>query len=124
MARSKARGHPQTASALRGLLDPARPSHKWWVAATVSLSGFLVTMSQSAVQIALPQIMTIFGLDLEHAQWIVTAYTIAGALVVPAVGWLGHRLGNRTLYLLSLLVFVTTSALCAFSWSGASLIAF
>jgi EmrB/QacA subfamily drug resistance transporter len=94
------------------------------MAATVSLSGFLVSMSQMAVQVALPQIMTVFGLNLEHAQWIVTAYTIAGALVVPAVGWLGHRLGNRTLYLLSLLVFLTTSVLCAFAWSGASLIAF
>src|SRR5713226_6631199 len=124
MARPDATALPQPGPRTGGLLDPARPSHRWWVAVTVTLSGFLVTMSQSAVQVALPQIMTVFGLNLEHAQWIVTAYTIAGALVVPAVGWLGHRLGNRTLYLLSLLVFLTTSALCAFAWSGTSLIAF
>jgi hypothetical protein len=45
-----------------GLLDPARPSHRWWVAITVMVSGFLVSMSQTAVQVALPQIMTVFGL--------------------------------------------------------------
>src|SRR5262249_57187554 len=122
MAHSEATAHLQKASGRLGLLDPARPSHKWWVATTVMLSGFLVSMSQIAVQVALPQIMTVFGLSLDQAQWLVTAYTIAGALFVPAVGWLGHRLGNKTLYMLSLLVFVTTSASCAFPSSGTSLI--
>ncbi len=46
------------------LLDPERASYKWWVAFTVSVSSFLVTMSQVAVQIALPQIMTVYGLNL------------------------------------------------------------
>ena len=104
--------------------DPERASYKWWVAITVSISSFLVTMSQVAVQIALPQIMTVYGLNLDQAQWIVTAYVIAGAILVPAVGWLGNWLGNRTFYLLSLALFVSASALCAFSWSGTSLIAF
>jgi len=106
------------------LFDPARTSYKWWVALVVSVSGFLVTMSQIAVQIALPQIMTVYGLNLDQAQWIVTAYVIAGAILVPAVGWLGNRFGNRTFYMMSLIVFVSASALCAFSWSGSSLIAF
>ena len=58
--------------------------------------------------------MTVFGLNLEQAQWIVTAYVIAGAVLVPAVGWLGNWLGNRTFYVLGLSVFVAHSALCAF----------
>jgi EmrB/QacA subfamily drug resistance transporter len=68
--------------------------------------------------------MTVFGLDLDQAQWIVTAYVIAGAMLVPAVGWLGNWLGNRTFYVLCLSLFVLNSALCALSWSGSSLIAF
>jgi EmrB/QacA subfamily drug resistance transporter len=107
-----------------GRLDPAGSSHRWWVAATVMLSGFLVPMSQTAMQVALPQMMTVFGLDLDQAQWIVTAYVIAGAMLVPAVGWLGNWLGNRTFYVLCLSLFVLNSALCALSWSGSSLIAF
>jgi len=54
----------------------------------------------------------VFGLNLDQAQWVVIAYVITGAMLVPAVGWLGNRLGNRTLYLLALSVFVTGSALC------------
>jgi MFS family permease len=122
--------HPEATAKLKarphgsGILDPAKPSHRWWVAATVMLSSFLVPMSQSAMQVALPQIMTVFGLDLDQAQWIVTAYVIAGAMVVPAIGWLGNWLGNRTFYVLALSFFVTNSALCALAWSGPSLIAF
>src|SRR5207245_4365891 len=124
MARPDATALPQSGARTGGLLDPARTSERWGVASTVMVSGFLVSMSQTAVQVSLPQIMTVFGLSLEQAQWIVTAYVIAGAVLVPAVGWLGNWLGNRTLYLLGLSIFVANSALCAFSWSGPSLIAF
>jgi DHA2 family multidrug resistance protein len=124
MAHPHATAKSQTGPHKGGLLDAARPSHRGWVAATVMVSGFLVPMSQTAMQVALPQIMTVFGLDLDQAQWIVTAYVIAGAMLVPAVGWLGNRLGNRTFYVLCLSLFVTNSALCALSWSGSSLIAF
>jgi MFS transporter, DHA2 family, multidrug resistance protein len=124
MAYPQALPKPQTGLHLGALTDPARPSHRWLVAITVMVSGFLVPMSQTAMQVALPEIMTVFGLDLDQAQWIVTAYIIAGALLVPAVGWLGNWLGNRTFYVLCLSLFVTNSALCALSWSGSSLIAF
>jgi hypothetical protein len=67
MARPDATALPQPGPRTGGLLDPARPSHRWWVAATVTLSGFLVRMSQTAVQVALPQIMTVFGLNLDQA---------------------------------------------------------
>jgi DHA2 family multidrug resistance protein len=113
MAHPDATSKPQAGPHAGGLFDPARPSHRWWVATTVMLSGFLVPMSQTAMQVALPQIMTVFGLDLDQAQWIVTAYVIAGAMLVPAVGWLGNRLGNRTFYVLALALFVSNSALCA-----------
>ena len=124
MARRDTTAQPQRGTRPGGLFDPARPSHRRWVAATVAVSGLLVSMNQTAMQIALPQIMTVFGLNLDQAQWLVIAYVIAGAMLVPAVGWLGNRLGNRTLYLLALSVFVTGSALCALAWSGPSLIAF
>jgi MFS transporter, DHA2 family, multidrug resistance protein len=124
MAHLDAISKPQKGLHKGGLLDSARPSRRWWVAATVMLSSFLVPMSQSAMQVALPQMMTVFGLDLDQAQWIVTAYVIAGAMLVPAIGWLGNWLGNRTFYVLCLSLFVANSALCALSWIGSSLIAF
>ena len=105
-------------------MSPSHPHYKWWVAATVTLSSFLVSLSQTAVQVALPPIMTTFGLNIDQAQWVIIGYMIAGAMLVPTVGWLGNRLGNRNLYLLSLLTFIIGSTLCAFAWSGSSLLVF
>ncbi len=105
-------------------MNPAHPQYKWWVAFTVTLGSFLVTLSQNAVQVALPPIMTTFGLNIDQAQWVIIGYMIAGAILVPAVGWLGNRVGNRNLYLVSLLTFLIGSTLCAFAWSGSSLIVF
>jgi len=105
-------------------ISPDRPSYKWWVALTVMLSAFIVVMSSATVSVALPPIMTAYGLNIDEAQWIVTAYMIAGAVLIPTVGWLGNRLGNRNVFLISLAVFVVGSALCSFAWSSTSLILF
>jgi DHA2 family multidrug resistance protein len=106
------------------LIAPDSASYKWWVTATVMLSAFLVVVSGSAMNVALPPIMTTFGLNLDQAQWILTAYMIAGAVLIPTVGWLGNRLGNRNLFLLGLLTFVGSSMLCGIAWSGPTLIFF
>jgi DHA2 family multidrug resistance protein len=87
-------------------------------------SAFLTVMSGATVNVALPPMMTAFGLNIDQAQWIITAFMIAGAVLIPTVGWLGNWLGNRNLFLLSLLVFIGGSALCGIAWSGTSLIVF
>src|SRR5262249_14496911 len=106
------------------VLAPDSTTDKWWVTATVRLSAFPVVLSGSARNAALPPIMPTFGLNLDQAQWILTAYMIAGAVLIPTVGWLGNRLGNRNLFLLGLLTFVGSSMLCGIAWSGPTLIFF
>lgn len=106
------------------LISPQRPSYKWWVAGTVMLSSFMVVVNTSTVNVTLPPMMTAFGLNLDQAQWVITAYMIAGAALIPTVGWLGNWLGNRNLFLLSLFVFLSGSALCGLAWSGSTLILF
>ena len=93
---------------VRPIIAPDRASYKWWIAATVTLSAFLVVMNNATVNVALPQMMTAFSLSLDEAQWVITAYMIAGATLVPTVGWLGSRFGNRTVFLISLGAFVVS----------------
>jgi DHA2 family multidrug resistance protein len=63
-------------------------------------------------------------MNLDQVQWVITAYMIASAVLIPTVGWLGNRVGNRNLFLLSLVVFIGTSVLCGLAWSGGTLIFF
>lgn len=106
------------------LISPESSSYKWWVGGTMIFGAFLTVMSGATVNVALPPMMTAFGLNIDQAQWVITAYMIAGAVLIPTVGWLGNWLGNRNLYLLCLLVFVGGSALCGLAWSGPTLILF
>jgi MFS transporter, DHA2 family, multidrug resistance protein len=115
---------PLTTRRAGPIIAPDRASYKWWVAATVTLSAFLVVMNNATVNVALPQMMTAFSLSLDEAQWVITAYMIAGATLVPTVGWLGSRFGNRTLFLVSLGAFVVSSGLCGLAWNGPSLVIF
>ena len=55
--------------------------------ATVMLSAFLVVMNNATVNVILPPMMTAFSLNLDQVQWVVTGYMIAGAVMVPTVGW-------------------------------------
>ncbi|MEE9149031.1 MAG: DHA2 family efflux MFS transporter permease subunit, partial [Candidatus Tectomicrobia bacterium] len=106
------------------LISPDRPSYKWWLAGTMMFCAFLVVVNNTTVNIILPPLMTAFGLNLDQAQWVMTAYMIANAVLIPTVGWLGSWLGNRNLFLLGLLIFVGSSALCGLAWSGSTLILF
>ena len=114
----------RTRVGLRTGISPDSASYKWWVAGTLMLNVFIVTMNNATANLALPSIMTTFGISLGQAQWVITAYMIASAVTIPTVGWLGNVLGNRNLLLVSLMVFVGGSALCGLAWSGPTLITF
>ena len=109
---------------LRPGVSPESPSYKWWVAATVMVNVLAVLLNIAASSLALPAIMTTLSMSLDQAQWVITAYMIASAVVIPTVGWLGNVLGNRNLLLFSLVLFVVGSVLCGLAWNGSTLIAF
>lgn len=116
---------PQDHLQRRGaFVSPENPNFKWWMTATVMLNAFMVIMNNATINLALPPMMTAFGFNLDQVQWVVTAYMIASAVMVPTVGWLGSRLGNRNLFLCGLVIFVTSSILCGMAWSGHALIFF
>ena len=57
-------------------------------------------------------------------QWVLTAFMVARTVVMPTLSWLGGRLGNRRLYLISLCVYLGASMLCGLSWDFKSMIFF
>ncbi|WP_454151171.1 DHA2 family efflux MFS transporter permease subunit [Microbacterium lacticum] len=60
---------------------------------------------------------------LNSVQWVVTAYLLALAAVIPATGWAARRFGAARLYVAALIVFTIGSVLCASSTSLGMLIA-
>lgn len=104
--------------------DVASPYYHWWITVVVMLGFTTAGLSVTVVTLAFPKIMTSLRTDLDVMQWVQTGYMIMQAVMIPSVGWLGTRLGNRRVYMLALGMFVGGSILCGLSWDVYSLIIF
>ena len=98
--------------------------HKWWIAITLFSGTLSVGLSVSAVNIAIPTMMSSFATSLNRIQWVLTGFMITRTVLIPAVGWLGDRIGDRNVFVLSTTVFTAGSLLCSLSWNAESLIFF
>ncbi len=103
----------------------AEAEDKFGSVLTVLIIGtFITVLNSSLINIALPNMMTVFGVSLESIQWVVTGYTIALGTVIPLSGYLSDLIGLKKLYIIALGIFTAGSLLCGISWSCASMIAF
>ncbi len=91
---------------------------------TVMIASFLGRLDGTVVNLALPKIIIDFGITVDQASWIATAYIIANAIFVPIFGKLGDLIGRKPLYLFGIIGFVITSMLAGLSANLSSLIFF
>ncbi|MBM3222944.1 MAG: DHA2 family efflux MFS transporter permease subunit [Candidatus Tectomicrobia bacterium] len=96
----------------------------WWPTCGVLLGALTVALNIGVLNVAIPTMMSSLSTDLSRIQWVQTSYQIAQTMLMPAVGWLGARLGTKRLFLLSTLTFISSSALCGLAWDAPSLIVF
>jgi EmrB/QacA subfamily drug resistance transporter len=99
-------------------------STQWLVLATVMLASFLGRLDATIVNLALPKIITDFGITVSQASWVSTAYIIANAIFVPIFGKLGDMIGRKFLYIVGIVGFTLTSMLAGLSFNLSSLVIF
>jgi EmrB/QacA subfamily drug resistance transporter len=56
-----------------------------------------------------------FGVDAKTGIWMITIYTLAYAASIPIMGKLADRIGRKTIYMLSIILFGLGSLLCGLS---------
>ena len=83
---------------------------------------FVTAMDMHIVNVAMPTLGKAFGAPLSDVQWTVIAYLLTLAVVMPASGWIGDRIGTKRTFLLALAVFTIASALCGVAQSLGELI--
>ncbi len=91
---------------------------------TVMLASFLGRLDGTVANLALPKIISDFGITVSQASWIATAYIIANAIFVPIFGKLGDLTGRKPLYLFGIVGFVVSSMLAGLSSNLQMLIIF
>ncbi|MEI6532560.1 MAG: MDR family MFS transporter [Candidatus Roizmanbacteria bacterium] len=85
--------------------------NQWMILITLMLASFLGRLDGTIVNLALPKIISDYGITLSSAAWISTAYIIANAIFVPIFGKLGDMIGRKPLYIFGIVGFTLTSAL-------------
>ncbi len=97
--------------------------NKWGVLVLVSCAIVLITVDMTVLYTALPTLT--YELDASSSQklWILNAYTLAVAGLLPGAGTLGDRLGHKKMLVGGLVLFGLASTCAAFSANPPQLIA-
>ncbi len=98
--------------------------HVWAISVVVVMGAIMSILSTTSVNVALSVLSRELDAPIDHIQWVVTAYLLALATVIPVTGWAAERFGIRRLWLTTSTLFVAASLLCGMAWSANSLIAF
>ncbi|HUN66317.1 MAG TPA: DHA2 family efflux MFS transporter permease subunit [Bacteroidota bacterium] len=99
-------------------------SYKWWVLANVMIGTFMAVLDATIVNVGLPKIMAAFGVSVDKVEWVLTAYLLVFAVMLPTSGWVADHFGYKRTYLFALLLFTLGSFLCGLSWDENALIVF
>ncbi|MEI8048724.1 MAG: DHA2 family efflux MFS transporter permease subunit [Bacteroidota bacterium] len=103
--------------------DTTSPGYKWWLLLNVMIGTFMAVLDATIVNVGLPKIMASFGVGLDKIEWVLTAYMLSLAVMLPTSAWLADRFGYKRVYFLGLLLFTFGSFLCGVSPTEDMLIA-
>ena len=102
-----------------------KPKHNQWaIALTVTLATFMEVLDTSIANVALPHIAGGLGASFDQATWVLTAYLVANAIVLPASAYLTTFIGRKRFYMICVVLFGASSMLCGLAPSLPLLIFF
>lgn len=99
-------------------------AYKWQAAIVTAVALFMAILDNTVVNVALPQMQSAFHTTSTTITWVVTAYFLAQAAVIPITGYLSDLIGTKTVFMTALAFFTLGSLLCALASSEQQLIAF
>lgn len=107
---------------MTGAFD-VHPRNRWLILAIASSALLLITVDMTVLYTALPTLTRDLNASATEKLWIVNAYALVVAGLLPGFGSLGDRFGPKAMLLFGLLVFGIASVIAAFAPSPAILIA-
>jgi len=105
---------------------PLGSNYKWIALSNTTLGVLMVTINQSIVLIALPNIFAGIGLNpldsgnTSYLLWMMMGFMVVTAVLVVSFGKLGDMFGRVRMYNLGFLVFTVCSVLLSVSWMHGS----
>ncbi|MHB9755548.1 MFS transporter [Streptomyces sp. BYX5S] len=88
----------------------------------LSLAGFLTTLDNTVINVALPTVQDELGLSVADLEWVATSYVLSFGALLLAGGRLTDLVGRRPVLAVGLVVFTVSSGAAALADSGTSLV--
>jgi len=82
---------------------------------TVTLATFMEVLDSSIANVALPHIAGGLGATQDEATWVLTAYLVANAVILPAGAYMTTFIGRKKFYMICVALFGISSAMCGFA---------
>lgn len=79
----------------------------------LTLTAFVMMLNETTLGVALPAIMADYQVDANTAQWLLTGFMLAMAVMMPATGWLLERFTTRATFAAAVTVFLVGTVLAA-----------
>ncbi len=97
------------------ILHPRNNAYKWILLFNVMIGTFMAVLDATIVNVGLPKIMASYGVGLDKIEWVLTAYLLALAVMLPTSGWMADKFGYKRMYFVGLLLFTVGSMFCGMS---------
>jgi MFS transporter, DHA2 family, multidrug resistance protein len=95
-----------------GVRPAASGVSRWIIAPTVGLAAFMEVLDISIVNVSLEHVAGSMAATPDEATWILTAYLVTNAIVLPISGWLSQTFGRKRYFLGCIIGFSITSLFC------------
>ena len=107
---------------MRSLTVEQAYDKRWWTLGVLCASLSVISIDNTILNVALPNIVDNLGASGSDLQWIVDAYVVVFAGLLLTSGALGDKFGRKLMLTGGLALFAATSAFAAFSGSPGALI--
>jgi len=95
----------------------AMQAHRGMITLTVMVASILQALDNTIANVALPRMQGSLSATQDEMTWVLTSYIVAAAIMTPLTGWLADRYGRKPLFLVSIIGFTLSSALCGLAQS-------
>jgi len=97
------------------LFDRFGPSYQLFVTVTGMTASFVMVVSGGIVNVAVPDVMGTFGIGLDQAQLMATAFNVAMTTSQLLNAWVIAVFGQRIGFAATLIIFTIGSLICGFA---------
>ncbi|WP_394838014.1 DHA2 family efflux MFS transporter permease subunit [Pendulispora rubella] len=94
------------------------------IALTVTMATFMEVLDTSIANVALPHMAGNLSVSQAQSTWVLTAYLVSNAVILPISGWISARIGRKRFYMSCVALFTISSFLCGIAPNLGSLIFF